>query len=133
MGLRMKNPHYGPCIWVAESFPIIARINWLIKVCLTQSKNVRRVWFKERLAFNKIRMKTSNIGKYKFFKVIQSYLVYFLLIITPWFFINTYMEELVLYWIQYKNSLNVWKIQIQIQIQIQCLKNVIHQIDNKNE
>ena len=26
----------------------IARINWIIQVCLTQSKNVRRVWFKER-------------------------------------------------------------------------------------
>ena len=27
----------------------IARINWIIQVCLTQIKNVRRVWFKESI------------------------------------------------------------------------------------
>ena len=41
----------------------IARINWVIQVCLTQSKYDRRVWFKERFTINKIRTKASNICK----------------------------------------------------------------------
>ena len=32
----------------------IVRINWVIQVCITQSKNVRRIWFKERFALSKI-------------------------------------------------------------------------------
>ena len=59
---------------------------------------------------------------------------------------NTHMEELVLYWIQYKTSLkykvgcfwpfsNVYTINEVLLIPLwhRCLKNVIHQIDNKNE
>ena len=63
----------------------IARINWVIQVCLIQSKNDRRVWFKERFTINKIRAKTSNICKAKLLEgyVIQNYLVYMLLIIWP--------------------------------------------------
>ena len=34
-------------------------------MCLTQSKNIRRVWFKERFTVNKIRTKVSNIHKAK--------------------------------------------------------------------
>ena len=59
---------------------------------------------------------------------------------------DTRMEELVLYWIQYKNSLKskvgcfwrfsyVYKInEVRlILLSYRCLKNVIHQIDGKNE
>ena len=54
----------------------IARISWAIQVCPTQSKNVRRVWFKEGFTYNKIWVKALNIGKAKF---------YILLMIWPWF------------------------------------------------
>ena len=37
----------------------------VIQVYLTQSKNVRRVWFKQRFAINEIRTKASNIRKAK--------------------------------------------------------------------
>ena len=43
----------------------IAWINWLILVCLTQSKKILRVWFKERFAINEIQTKASNIRKAK--------------------------------------------------------------------
>ena len=49
----------------------IARINRVIQFCLTQSKNVRRVSFKERFTINKIRTKASNIHKAKFQRVVQ--------------------------------------------------------------
>ena len=41
----------------------IVRIDWVIQVCLTYSRNVRRVWFKERFTVKKIWMKDSNIRK----------------------------------------------------------------------
>ena len=43
----------------------IVSINWIIQVCLTLSKNVRRVSFKERFAISKIWMKASTIRKPK--------------------------------------------------------------------
>ena len=43
----------------------IVTINWIIQVCLTLSKNVRRVSFKERFAISKIWMKASTIRKPK--------------------------------------------------------------------
>ena len=48
----------------------ITRINWVIQVCLTYSKNVRRAWFKERFTFNKIGTKASNICKAKSYRVV---------------------------------------------------------------
>ena len=47
-----------------------ARINWVIQVCLTQSKNVRRVWFKEIFTINKILTKVSNISKAKLLRLL---------------------------------------------------------------
>ena len=44
----------------------IPRINWVIQVCLTQSKNVRKVWFKERITINKIWTKVLNGHKATF-------------------------------------------------------------------
>ena len=37
----------------------------VIQVCLTQSKNVKKVWIEERFTINKIQMKASNIQKAK--------------------------------------------------------------------
>ena len=65
----------------------------------------------------------------------------------PQFILNgTHMEKLVLYWIQYKNSLKYrvgcfWsfsyvytiKYVLLIPVSYRCLKNMIHQIDSKNK
>ena len=52
-----------------ESNPFKLKEDSLSPVCLTQSKNVRRILFKERFTANKIRKKTSNIGKTKLQRV----------------------------------------------------------------
>ena len=39
-------------------------MNWVIQVCLSQSKNVWTVWFNERFTINKIRTKASKRNKY---------------------------------------------------------------------
>ena len=61
-------------------------------------------------------------------------------------FNDTHREKLVLYWIQYKNSLICkvgcfWRFSyvypnnlvLSIPLSYRCLKNVIHQVDSKNE
>ena len=53
--LKEDNPHWET-----------ARVNWLIQVCLTQSKDVNSIWFKEKLTFNQTWKKTSNICKANF-------------------------------------------------------------------